>query len=147
MRSVYEGEIAVPKERLAALYSSPDNNAKWMDDLDRCEPISGDLGSVGSTYRFIPKPGGMAFVATVTVRNLPDEVGLILDSPGVRVSVNGKFVALSPTTTRFTSLEEFTFNGLFGRLFGFLATGAIRKAHRRHMEAFKRFAEQDHPSG
>jgi hypothetical protein len=35
----------------------------------------------------------------------------------------------------------FHFKGLMSGIFGFLAGFAIRKAHRRHMEAFKAFAE------
>jgi hypothetical protein len=33
------------------------------------------------------------------------------------------------------------FDGFFRKAMGFLALAAIRRAHRRHIEAFKRFAE------
>jgi len=36
----------------------------------------------------------------------------------------------------------FSFKNPCNRLFGFLAQRAIRNAHRRHIEAFKRFAEE-----
>jgi hypothetical protein len=73
MKSVVEIEINVPKEKLAALFADPNNNIVWMDDLEKLEYISGDPGMPGSRYRMVSKagPGKMAFVATVTCRNLP----------------------------------------------------------------------------
>jgi len=49
---------------------------------------------------------------------------------------------VSPGRTRLISEEVFSFKNPFNRLFGFLAQRAIRNAHRRHIEAFKRFAEE-----
>ena len=83
----------------------------------------------------------MIFVATVVARDLPRETSLILEASNVAVAVKGRFVALSPERTKLVSEEEFSFKGPFNRVFGLLARGAIRNAHRRHMEAFRRFAE------
>jgi hypothetical protein len=142
MRSVVELEVDVPQERLAALFADPDNSTRWMDDLERYEPMSGEPGMPGSTYRLVPKTGKMVFVATVISRKLPNEVRLNLDASSVAVSVTGTFVALSSDRTRLVSEEVFSFKGPFHKLFGLVAQRAIRNAHRRHMEAFKRFAEQ-----
>jgi hypothetical protein len=35
MRSVVELDINVPQERLAKLFADPENNTKWMDDVER----------------------------------------------------------------------------------------------------------------
>jgi hypothetical protein len=112
-----------------------------MDDVDRVETISGQLGMPGSKYRLVPKKGKMVFVATVLARNLPSESHLSLEASNVTVSMKGLFGALSSDRTRLTSEEVFSFKGPLSKVFGFLAQGAIRRAHRRHMEAFKRFAE------
>jgi hypothetical protein len=56
---------------VAALWADPRNNVKWMNDIDRIEPISGELGMPGSKYRLVPKKEGMEFVATVISRDLP----------------------------------------------------------------------------
>jgi hypothetical protein len=141
MKSVIELEIDVPQARLAALFTDPQQNTKWMDDVDRVETISGQLGMPGSKYRLVPKKGKMLFVATVLAKNLPTESQLSLEASNVTVSVKGIFVALSPDRTRLTSEEVFSFKGPLNRVFGFLARGVIKNAHRRHMEAFKRFAE------
>ena len=141
MKSVVELEIDVPQERLAALFADPRQNTKWMDDLDRVETISGQLGMPGSQYRLVPKKGKMVFVATVLSRDLPTESRLNLEASSVTVLVKGVLVALSSQRTRLTSEEVFTFKGPLNKISGFLAKAAIKNAHRRHMEAFKRFAE------
>ena len=141
MKSVIELEIDVPQARLAALFADPQQNTRWMDDVERVETISGQLGMPGSQYRLVPKKGKMVFVATVLARKLPTESHLSLEASNVTVSVKGTLVALSSDRTRLTSEEVFSFKGPLNRVFGFLARGAIKNAHRRHMEAFKRFAE------
>src|SRR5437899_2684920 len=131
----------MPRERLAALFVDPARMTQWMDDVDRVEAISGEPGTPGSKYRLVPKKGSMVFVATVVARDLPRESRLILEAPNVAVSVKGTLVALSSDRTRLVSEEVFSFKGLVGKVFGFLAQKSIRYAHRRHIEAFKRFAE------
>ena len=141
MKSTISVEISRPQAQVAELFSDPGNATRWMHDVDRIEVISGELGQPGSKYRLVPKKGSMEFVATVLARDLPHQVRLSLDSPGVDVAVTGTFKVLSPTKTLLVSQEVFGFKGAVSRVFGFLARFAIRKAHRRHMEAFKRFAE------
>jgi hypothetical protein len=141
VKSVIEIEIYLPQVRLAALYADPQQNTQWMDDIERMEPISGQLGMPGSKYRLVPKSGDMVFVATVLARNLPAELHLSLEATNVTISVKGHFAALSPTNTRLRHEQVFRFKGLFNKAFGFLAQRSIKKAQRRHMEAFKRFAE------
>jgi polyketide cyclase/dehydrase/lipid transport protein len=142
MKSVVELEIDVSQDTLAALFADPSNMTKWMDDLERYEPLSGEQGLPGSTYRMVPKEGTMVFVATVLSRDLPNEIRLRLDASNVVVSIRVTFSRITPDKTRFISEEEFTFTGLFGTIIGFFAGGSIRKAHRKHMDGFKRFAEQ-----
>jgi hypothetical protein len=142
MKSVVELDIDGRREKIAALFADPANNPRWMDELARCEPLSGSLGTTGSTYRMVPKTGDMVFVATIVSRNLPDEVRLRLDGKNVIVSITDRFSVTSAGATRLRSVEEFQFTSLFGRLFGFLAQRSIRRAHRKHIESFKEFAER-----
>ena len=74
MKDIVVVEIDAPQERVAALYADPENTTKWMDDVERYEPLSGEQGMPGSTYRLIPKQGSMVFTATVVKRNLPSEL-------------------------------------------------------------------------
>ncbi len=114
-----------------------------MEEVEKSEQISGKLGMVGSKYRLVQKDGNTqrAFTATVLVRNIPDELKLILDSPSVQVTVKGKFIALSPEKTKFISEEEFNFKGIFYKMGAFLVQRSIKKAHHKHMVAFRLFAE------
>jgi Polyketide cyclase / dehydrase and lipid transport len=141
MKSTITVEINLPQARVAELFSNPRHSTRWMDDVDRIEVVSGELGAPGSQYRLVPKKGNMVFVATVLVRDLPNECRLRLDSPSVVVSVTGTFQPLTATRTLLVSSEVFSFKGVTSAIFGFLAQSAIRKAHRRHIEAFKAFAE------
>jgi hypothetical protein len=147
MKSVLEFDIQAPRDKVAELFADPANNPNWMNDLDRCEPIGGSPGMPGSTYRMVPKKGDMVFVATVLSRDLPQEVRLRLDGKGVVVSITDRFRATSPGVTTMYSEEEFRFKTWFSRLFGFVAQRSIRNAHRRHMESFKHFAEQQVQAG
>ena len=141
MKSVVALDINLPQRRLAELFTDPSNAPKWMDDVERIEPVTGEPGEPGSVYRLVPKRGKLVFVATVVARELPTQSQLSLDAPSVSVSVTAKLFKLSEQRTKLTSEETFRFKGPFNRVFGFVARGAIKRAHRRHIEAFKRFAE------
>jgi hypothetical protein len=141
MKSVVELDINLPQRRVAELLVDPRNNPKWMDDVERIEPISGELGEPGSVYRLVPKRGKLVFVATVVSRELPAEMRLSLDAPSASVLVTCTLRKLSEQKTGLISEEIFRFKGAFNKVFGFVARGAIKRAHRRHIESFKRFAE------
>ena len=84
----------------------------------------------------------MVFTARVVATDLPNESQLVLEAPNVVVQVKGTFAAMGPDKTKLISEEIFSFKSLFNKVFGLLARHAIRKAHRQHMESFKRFVEQ-----
>ena len=123
MKSVVELDINRSQERVATLFADPENNPKWMDDLARYEPLSGQPGMPGSTYRLVPKAGEMIFVATVVSTDLPSEIRLSLDASNVTVSITARFLPLSAAKTHLISEKEFSFKGLLGKLIGFFAQG------------------------
>jgi hypothetical protein len=141
MKDVVEINIDAPIAMVARLFANPGNSEKWMDD-SRYEPLSGDQGAPGSTYRLVSRNGKMVFTATVIARDLPNESELVLEAPNVVVRVRSTFAAIAPDKTKLISEEIFSFKGLFNKLFGLLARHSIRSAHRHHMESFKRFAEK-----
>ena len=77
----------------------------------------------------------------MTKRALPATLELSLAAPRLTVGIVDRFVAISDAVTMLVSEETFEFEGTLGRVIGYVARRAIRRAHRRHMEAFKRFAE------
>ena len=140
MQSVVQLDIDAPQATVAELFADPAMNPRWMEDVARIEPVSGELGQVGSVYRMVPKQGPV-FTVTVIARELPEELQLSLESPGISVAVRGQLIKLSERRTRLVSEENFAFDGVFNKVSGFLAQQAIKAAHRRHMKSFKHFAE------
>src|SRR5205814_8494250 len=100
MKSVVQLDIDLPRARLAELFADPDNNPKWMHDIERIEPVRGRPGQAGSMYRLVPKDGKRTFVATVVRRRLPGELRLWLEAPDVRVAVNDRLFRLADGRTR-----------------------------------------------
>ena len=143
MKSVVELDIAAQQSAVADLFMDPLNNTKWMSGLDRIEPISGEPGEPGSVYRMVPKRDDRVFIATVLARNAPTETRLSLDAEDTSISITVKLHKLAWDRTRFVSEERFRFKGLRGVALGLLAAPAIKRAHLRHIEAFKRFAERN----
>jgi hypothetical protein len=141
VKSVVQLEIQVPQAKVAALFADPGQSAQWMDDIRAMEPISGEPGMPGSRYRLVPKKGDREFVATVLDRELPTQLRLNLNARDVQIFVKGRFVAVTPECTRLTHEQICRFRGPLHKALGFLARPAIRRAQRRHMESFKRFAE------
>jgi hypothetical protein len=141
MTSHVELDIAAPQARVAELFVDPRNNSRWMDDLDHIEPVSGELGEAGSSYRLVPKKGSMTFVATIVMRALPSEVRLLLRARRISMHATDRFIRVSDRRTRLISEEVFTFDGVVQKVIGFFARRSIAAAHTRHMESFKRFAE------
>jgi Polyketide cyclase / dehydrase and lipid transport len=139
-------EIDAPQSFVAVLFADPGRYPNWMKEIERCEPVSGELGMPGSTFRLVPKKGATQFTVTVLRRDLPNEYQLRLDAFNVTVAVRGLLSALPDERTRLISQEEFRFSGLWRTAFGMLARGKMHAAHRRQMQAFKRFAEYQRPS-
>lgn len=143
MKSIVEVEIDKPQEEVAMLFADPGNNPKWMHDLAGYEPISGDQGMPGFSYRLLPKEGDMIFLATIVESNLPDMICMKLRALTVDVAIKVTFTALSSTRTKLISEEEFSFNDSNNTIVDSAKQNAIRAAHRQHIEDFKSFAEHD----
>ena len=141
MKSIVEIEINRPQKEAAELYADPRHTLEWMHDIARYEPLSGEPGIPGSTYRLVPKEGDMIFVAMVVERNLPNELKLHLEASDVDVDITGTFSSISPTRTKLISEEVFTFKGAEEETVSPSVKDDIKAAHRRHMEDFKHFAE------
>jgi hypothetical protein len=111
-----------------------------MHEIERYEPISGKQGMPGSMYRLIPKHGSTLFTATI-VKRFPDQLYLNLEADNVTVEVHGIVRTLDNGRTRLISKENFKFKGVWNKVYGVLASPVMRITHRRHINAFKAFAE------
>jgi hypothetical protein len=95
MKSIVEVEIHKAQKEAAELYADPHNNLKWMRSVARYEPLSGEQGMPGSTYRLVPKEGDMIFVVTVVERNLPDDSNCTSSRPMLMWKLE-EYLAVSP---------------------------------------------------
>ena len=68
MKSVVDISVNASRTRLAELFADPENNAKWMDDVEY-EPLRGMPGQPGSKYRLVSTTGMPDFTATVGARS------------------------------------------------------------------------------
>lgn len=139
MRDTVELTIHASQAKVAVLFDDPLTFPRWMKELERVEPMRGS--GQGTSYRMVPKPGSQEFLVHRVARDLPNWSQLTLNGSGVSVEVKGTFVKISSGSTRLVSEEVFTFQGLTGKIMGLLGRRGIQEAHRKHMESFKRFAE------
>jgi len=139
---VVEININVPQKDLAELLANPRNCLKWMLDLKSFEPVSGEEGLPGSTYRLVAKDRDMVFLATVVERNLPSLLKLNVKGSGIDIVITSRMVALSPTKTKLISEKNFTFEGMNNAEVRTPTQDAIQIAHSRHIKEFKSFAER-----
>jgi uncharacterized protein YndB with AHSA1/START domain len=142
MKSVIELEINAPQDRVAELFDNPRMFPRWMDDVDRVEPLSNtSYLSLGADFRIVPKTGKRIFRGRLLRREPPYRSRLRLEAPTVSVDRRGTFIRLSDQRTKVISEEVIGFKGLIGRVRGMLGRRAMKRLHRRHMESFKRFVE------
>jgi hypothetical protein len=140
MRDVVNIEIDAPVVEVARLFTDPTQSDKWMDNT-HYEPLDGDQGSPGSSYRLTLRDANMTFKVTVLERDAPNLSRLLLEAPNVNIQIRATFVPLGRQKTLLVSDELFKFRGAVNRAFGLLAWRSIRRAHRHQMQSFKRFAE------
>jgi hypothetical protein len=140
MKSKVVVDIDAPQKKVATLFADPANSAVWREDIERYEPISGKQGIPGSTYRLIRKRGALPLTATLVTR-FQNELRVTMDASDVTIEVHGVLSTLPDGRTRLASNEIISFKGVWNKTLGFLGRPAIKKAHRKQIEAFKRFAE------
>ena len=143
MKSVVVVVIDASPKTVATLFADPTHNTKWMQDVERYEPVSGKPGLQGSVYRLVRKSKreSMLFTGTI-VQRLPNQLHMMLDGSDMTVDVQGTLESLPDGRTRFTSKEIIAFKGTWRRALGVLTKPAIYKTHRKQIQAFKKFAER-----
>lgn len=144
MKYTIEIEINKPVSKVIELFDSVDNMYKWMEGLEKFEHLSGTPGEVGakSKLTFKMKKRSMEMIETITVKNLPAEFSGTYDAKGVHNIVKNFFYDLTGNKTRYVSEQEFQFKG-FMKLIAFLMPGLFKKQSMKHLEAFKKFVEDN----
>jgi Polyketide cyclase / dehydrase and lipid transport len=145
---IFTCEIVInkPVNEVVALFDNPDHLHKWMQGLQKFEPLSGVPGQVGARSRLTFQFGKrkMEMIETVEVRNLPFEfTGLYTIGKGSN-RVKNSFLPVNEYQTKFCSENTFEFRGLM-KLMALLMPGAFKKQSMKYLVDFKNFAESTNP--
>lgn len=136
-------EIALPRDRVIALFDDPDNLCKWQAGLQSFTHLSGQPGQPGARSKLVFRNGKQTIelIETVTDRNLPDEFNGTYEWNGGKNTLRNRFLELGPNRTRWESTCEYQFTSWMLKLMGLFAPGMFRKQNRKFLENFKAFCE------
>lgn len=142
----YTAEIIIdrPVDQVVQLYDNPDNMFMWMEGLQKFEPLSGNQGHPGAKAKFTFQIGKrkVEMIETILTRDFPDDFTVSYEAGQVFNIVKTSFTALPDKKTRYATEQEFNFKG-FMKIFGFLMPGAFKKQSIKHLQGFKKFAENE----
>lgn len=135
-------DIHKPLDFVIQTFDDPENLKRWMVGLQSFEPISGTPGQPGAKSKLTFDMNGrkMEMVETITVRNLPKEFSGTYEVGGIWNLVQNQFEAVSPSLTRYTSVQEFRLKAPM-KWFSLLLQPMFRKQSLQHMQNFKQFTE------
>jgi len=144
MKYVVDTVIDRPVEEVISKFDDAENLKEWMDGLISFEPTGGTPGEIGAKSRLVFRMGSkeIEMIETITVKNLPHEFGGTYEAEGVFNTVMNRFENVGNDQTRMTQECEFEFTNLMMKVVGFFVPGAFKKTTRKHMDAFKAFAER-----
>lgn len=145
MKYVVDTVIDLPVGEVISKFDDAGNLQEWMEGLLSFEPISGTPGEIGAKSKLIFQMGKkkIEMIETITVKNLPHEFGGTYEADGVFNTVMNRFESVGNEQTRMTQECEFEFTNLMMKVMGFFIPGAFKSHTRKHMDAFKAFAERE----
>ncbi len=142
MNYTLEIVINAPREEVVALFTDPGHFSDWQPGLECYELVSGEQAQTGAKAELTTRAGSRVTGMTETVEKnaLPDQLDVVYETHGVWNRNSNRFLAESPTTTRWISQNEFRFDGVRKALG--LMEGSFKKETLDTMERFKAAAER-----
>ena len=144
MKLKFETVIDASPETVWAAFDNRDNMARWQQNLQSFNHVSGEPGQPGavSELRYDEKGKEVILTETITERREPDFLAGTYDSPMGKTLIVNHFEAVDEKSTRWTSWCNFTFKG-FMKVMSLFVSGIIRKRTEADMERFKLMVETD----
>jgi uncharacterized membrane protein len=135
--------INKPLEEVIAHFRDPDCLPKWMEGLQKIEPVSGTPGQAGakSELHFLHKGKEMILQETILEENLPDQIKFSYVSPMGYNEVEMQFERLSDNSVKQYNTSYFELKGMM-KIMGPLMKGMFKKQSKKYLDAFKEYVEQ-----
>lgn len=136
--------INLSRKRVIELFDNPDNWGKWQESLISYETVSGNTGETGSKTKLLHSLGRRKteMIETVELNKLPKEMVCIYEAPRAWNRVVYRFTEVSSSETLWELDSEFRCSG-FLKVMTFLMPGMFKKATKKDMDSFKKFAESN----
>lgn len=143
MKFVESINIALPRERVWALFDNPENLRRWQPALKELRHESGMKGETGAVSKLVYDENGkeITLTETVTERQKPELMCGEYDSGMAVNRMYNRFVDVAANETRWEMIAEFEFRGIVWKLLSPLLRPTIRKRLRADMARFRKFAE------
>ncbi len=138
-------EIRQTLEKVAALFSDPDNLKEYQDGFVGKEIVSGDPGKEGTISKMIYKHGkhDMVLTETITKNELPHSFEAHYHHKHMDNTMKCNFVAIDDHTTRYEFEYEYTrIDWIMPKLMALLFPSMYRKPAEKWLRQFKEFAEK-----
>ena len=141
----YSDEITInlPLEKTIKLLDNADNLKYWIEGFVSYKFLEGEPGAVGSTMAQEYQMGkrNIKMVETITKAEFPDAFSAIYETKGVWNAVDNYFIDNKDGTTLWKTDCEFKFSGFMRFMSFFMPTSMFKKQTSKHLESFKKFAE------
>jgi len=138
-------EISQTFEKVAALFSNPENLKEYQDGFVKKELISGSQGEVGaiSKMTYLHGKQDMILIETITKNELPHSFEANYHHRHMDNTMKCNFVAIDDTTTRYEFEYEYTrIDWVLPKLMALLFPSMYRKPAEKWLRQFKEFAER-----
>ena len=142
MRYTLSNTINKPLEEVIEKFKDSEGAKKWMEGLQKIEPISGTPGEVGAktNFYFIHKNKEMIIEETILEQNLPDQIKFAYHSSMGYNEVEMRFEPISDQSVRQINNSYFELKGIM-KLMSFLMKGLFKKQSMKYMDGFKNYVE------
>ena len=143
MKYSNEININLPLDKTIELLDSAENLRHWIEGFVAYKFLQGEPGAVGSTMEQELQMGKRKFklIETITKAEFPNAFSATYETQGVWNAVDNYFIQNLDGTTTWKSESEFKFSGMMRFMSFFMPTSMFKKQTTKHLESFKKFAE------
>ncbi len=121
--------VALPRDKVVAIFEDPEQASHWMEGLQSMKPISGEPGAVDSVTEldFLMGKRRMVMKETITANSLPETFSCRYDADGVHNFIDNRFIAVSENETRWEMDNVFEFEGIMMKIMDTLIPFMFKK--------------------